>query len=114
VSLAPNRVPVLLARSIEDGPGRWYLEEECAHVDRYAICELFDEIPRSVFEMLWAEDGIRTATDEQMARIRAEETEIVLAAARRYPLQQAHGRAATRAARRGRAPAHRTRTQDGG
>jgi hypothetical protein len=89
VSLAPNRVPVLLARSIEDGPGRWYLEEECAQVDRYAICELFDEIPSSVFEMLWAEDGIRTATDEQMARIRAEETEIVLAAARRYPLQQA-------------------------
>jgi len=88
VSFAPNRIPVLLARSIEDGPARWYLQEECRAVDRYAICELFDQMPDNVWEVLWAPDGIRTATPEQMARIRAEETEIVLAAARRYPVQQ--------------------------
>ena len=88
-SFAPNRVPVLLARSIDDGPARWYLEEECREVDRFAICEVFDEIPDRVWKLLWADEGLRSATPDQMARVRSEELEIVLAAARRYPLEQA-------------------------
>ena len=87
-SFAPNRIPVLLARSIEDGPGRWYLQEECRTEDRYAICELFDKIPSNVWAILWSPDGIRRATPDQLARIRAEETEIVFGAAQRYPVQQ--------------------------
>lgn len=93
-SFTPNRIPVLLARSIQDGPGRWYLEEECRERDRYAVCEVFDEIPDTVYEFLWADSGLRSATPEQLARIRAQETEIVFAAARRYPLRQATALAA--------------------
>ncbi len=85
-TLTPNRIPALLARSIEDGPARWYLNEECRETDRYAVCELFDEMPRNIPDFLWV--GLGRATDEQMARIRAEEMEIVVAAARRYPLEQ--------------------------
>jgi len=87
-SFAPNRIPVLLARSIEDGPGRWYLQDECKVEDRYAICEVFEEIPGNVWAILWSPNGIRRATPDQMARIRAEETEIVFGAAQRYPVQQ--------------------------
>ena len=82
-------MPVLLARSIEDGPGRWYLEEECREEDRYAICELFHPLPKRVYDILWSADGLRSATPDQLARIRAEESEIVLGATMRYPLQQA-------------------------
>lgn len=86
VSLTPNRIPALLARSVGDGPGRWYLQEECDQGATYAVCELFDTIPDNMHDFLWV--GIGGATDEQMTRIRAEEMGIVLAAFRRYPLEQ--------------------------
>ncbi len=86
ISLTPNRIPALLARSVGDGPGRWYLQEECDQGASYAVCELFDTIPDNMHQFLWV--GLGRATDEQMARIRAEEMGIVLAAFRRYPLEQ--------------------------
>jgi hypothetical protein len=39
-STAPLRLPILLARSLEDGPARWYLEEVCPEAD-LAVCVLF-------------------------------------------------------------------------
>ena len=88
VSVAPKRYPLTLARSIEDGPARWYLAEHCAE-RRYAVCEVFGpQMPDTVPDFLWENGLTGRATPEQMDRIRAEESEIVLAAARAYPLTQ--------------------------
>ncbi len=86
-SIAPARLPILLARSIEDGPARWYLEEACPAAD-YAICDLFEEIPDNIHDFLWVEEGYAGASDAQVQAIRAEENTILLAAFRRYPVEQ--------------------------
>lgn len=85
-SLRSKQYPFLLARSINDGPGRWYLEKNCPEL-RYTICTLYpDGLPKGgALEFLWGKDGIVTiATPAQLDRVRAEEGEIVLAAAREY------------------------------
>ncbi len=89
-SLAAKRFPLTLARSIEDGPARWYLQEECKRPS-YAICEVFGtDLPETVPAFLWEPDGITVrATPSQLDRIRAEEQEILLRAAERYPSAQA-------------------------
>ena len=86
-SIAPKRLPILLARSLEDGPARWYLQDACK-MDRYTICQLFEEIPDNVGSFLWGEDGFRRATDAQVEAIRAEEREILIEAFKRYPIAQ--------------------------
>ncbi|MGF1477019.1 MAG: hypothetical protein ACFB6S_15860 [Geminicoccaceae bacterium] len=80
-----KRYPITLGRFIEDGPARWHLEAQCdAH--RYAVCEVFDEIPRTANDFLWTEGGLRNrATPEQMDRIRAEEALIIERASADYP-----------------------------
>lgn len=85
-SAVPKRYPYALARAIEDGPGKWYLEEHCPQA-RYAVCELFpDKFPGGVGDFLWAEGGLaQRATPEQMERIRAEEPEILSRAVAAYP-----------------------------
>lgn len=90
VSLAAKRYPLTLARSIEDGPARWYLARACP-TRRYAVCEVFgNEMPTTVPAFLWGETGLTgRATPEQMNRIRAEEQEIVFRAAEAYPMAQA-------------------------
>lgn len=89
-SLAAKRFPLTLARSIEDGPARWLLQDECRR-PRYAVCEVFGtDIPDTVTAFLWKPTGLDgRATPEQFDRIRAEEQEIVLRAARRYRWAQA-------------------------
>jgi hypothetical protein len=85
-SLTSKQYPFLLARSINDGPGRWYLEKNCPEL-RYTICTLYPHgLPKGgALEFLWGKDGIaERATPAQMDRVRAEEREIVLAAAREY------------------------------
>lgn len=85
-SLTSKRYPFALARSINDGPGRWYLEKHCPEL-RYAICDLYPHgLPHGgALEFLWGKNGIvQRATPAQLDRIRAEEPEIVLAAAREY------------------------------
>jgi hypothetical protein len=85
-SLTSKRYPFALARSINDGPGRWYLEKHCPEL-RYAICDLYPHgLPRGgALEFLWGKNGVvQRATPTQLDRIREEEPEIVLAAAREY------------------------------
>lgn len=86
-SLASKRYPFALARSVNDGPARWYLETNC-HNLKYTICKLYPHgLPKGgALEFLWGPDGIvNVATPEQLDRIRAEEPDIVVAAARTYP-----------------------------
>lgn len=92
VSAVPKRYPITLARSVADGPGLRYLQENCAS-KHYAICEVFGtDFPTEPGEFLWDKDSVRNrATPEQMERIRAEELQIVLEAAAAYPLAQLKG-----------------------
>lgn len=85
-SLTSKQYPFLLARSVNDGPGRWYLEKNCPEL-RYTICTLYPHgLPKGgALEFLWGKDGVvERATPAQMDQIRAEEREIVVAAAREY------------------------------
>jgi hypothetical protein len=88
-SLTGKRFPLTLARSVAEGPGKWYLDRNCPHL-KYAICEVYPNgVPSTVDSFLWGENGVKKrATPEQLDRIRAEESEIVLAAARAYPVQE--------------------------
>lgn len=88
-SLTGKRYPLTLARSVANGPGKWYLEKNCSHL-KFAVCEVFpDRLPDTVNGFLWGEGGVKErATPEQLDRIRAEESEVVLAAARAYPLHE--------------------------
>ena len=85
-SLTSKRYPFALARSVNDGPARWYLQEHCPE-RRFTICELYPHgLPKGgALEFLWGPDGIvRRATPEQLDRIRKEEADLVLAAGREY------------------------------
>ena len=88
-SVAPKRYPILLARSVADGPGLRYLVRHCP-TEHYAVCEIFDTgIPTRPRDFLWGPNGVRyRATPEQMDRIRAEEWPIVRNAALEYPALQ--------------------------
>ena len=88
-SLTGKRYPLTLARSVAEGPGRWYLEKNCRHL-KYAICEVYpDAPPGEINAFLWGPNGLKhRASPEQMDRIRAEESEVVLAATRAYPLEE--------------------------
>lgn len=87
-SAAPQRLPILLARSLEDGPAYWYLKESCPEAG-LALCEIFgDELPSNVGAFLWSDDGIAALTADQMDQIRAEEFKVLVNAFRAYPVAQ--------------------------
>jgi len=88
VSAAPKRFPILLARSMADGPARWYLEEACPEAG-YRICDRIDALPRHLGGILWDEDGIiKGSSAEDLDRMRAEEPEILVKSFLAYPVQQ--------------------------
>ena len=92
-TVSGKRYPILLARSIEDGPARKYLESHCAS-ERWAVCELYVAFPRTAGDFLWEEDGVRhRATADQLERIRKEEPEILRRAIAAYPLDSFVGSA---------------------
>ena len=88
-SLAPRRLPLLLARSIEDGPALWHLQAHCDDYN-YAVCEIWGhEIPNDLGSILWSRDGLmKKATDEQMDRIRDEEFLILGRSLMEFPFEQ--------------------------
>jgi hypothetical protein len=88
-SLTGKRYPLTLARSVAEGPGKWYLEKNCGQL-KYAICEVYPNgVPGTIGSFLWGPNGVKErATPQQMDRIRAEEAEVVLAATRAYPFEE--------------------------
>jgi hypothetical protein len=88
-SLTGKRYPLTLARSVAEGPGKWYLEKNCGHL-KYAICEVYPHaVPGTIDSFLWGPNGIKErANPQQMDRIRAEEADVVLAASRAYPFEE--------------------------
>lgn len=88
-STAPKRLPILLARSIEDGPAAWYLSEACANGEDLAICDAFDgAVPDDITEFLWSDRGIRSLSEAEIEAVRREEPRILAAAFLAYPVAQ--------------------------
>ena len=91
ISIAPSRLPVLIARTLVDGPGADYLAESCPEAG-WTLCEIYDEgeaIPDTTGGALWGPDSvIRRSTDEQRRDIAREEIPFVLAVLRDRPLEQ--------------------------
>lgn len=89
VSMAPKRFPLALARAIDNGPARWYLQDHCDPPE-YAVCEIYGtDIPKTVEQFLWFSNGlVERATPEQMDRIRAEESLIIWRTTLAYPRAQ--------------------------
>lgn len=86
-SWAPKRFPILLARSIADGPGLRYLEGACPEAG-YAICEAVPGLPRDLGDLLWSQQGFVGMTEAELDRIRAEEPRLLWHAFLAYPLDQ--------------------------
>ncbi|MGQ5702078.1 hypothetical protein ACUJ46_08525 [Sandaracinobacteroides sp. A072] len=88
VSTAPKRLPILLARSLVDGPARWHLEDACPEAD-YELCKGLEDLPRDLGGLLWEDGGVAAGrSDAELDRIRAEEPVILWRSFRDYPLQQ--------------------------
>ncbi len=87
-SVTPMRLPYLLNRSLNDGPALWYLQEVCPEAD-LALCIAFgDNIKADTGWFFWSDEGLKSLSPELMERVRDEELKVVIAAFRRYPLQQ--------------------------
>lgn len=104
-SVTPRRFPILLARSIEDGPARWHLQEACGAGAPYALCDYWGaDIPDNVGDALWGSHGMEMAPPETAAAIRDQELQVLWAAFRAYPAAQVAslgGNAAVQLARTG-------------
>ncbi len=83
-SVAPKRLPFALAKSIDDGPGNWYLKATCAE-KHWAVCPFFARTGGGGPELIFADGGlIKTATPAEMEAVRNEEMTIVRNATRAY------------------------------
>ena len=87
-SLNADPPPIVAARVIADGPGRWYLEKHCGEIE-LALCDSVRDLPDNTDDFLWNPDGIwPTAVREGDDRIREEEFAFVVAVVRAYPREQ--------------------------
>lgn len=88
-SMTPLRPPVVLARSLEDGPARWYLEKQCTE-NPSAYCAAFDkELVDNHYDFLWGQDkGLDKRNADAVQSVRENEWQIVFSAMLEYPLQQ--------------------------
>jgi len=88
---APQLVPLMTARFIEDGPGADYLRTHC---DRptFAVCAVRDRLPLSSQEFLWSRDparGVFLTSDAPTRRaLSAEDRPFAIAVLKAYPLRQ--------------------------
>lgn len=89
-SMAPQAPPFLLARSIQDGPGRLYLQDHCPQIG-LVMCRHLDRInPASTDDFIWHANGVySTVSVQERAELRAEDKRIYLAAAWEHPWMQA-------------------------
>jgi hypothetical protein len=87
-SLNGQRPPYLMARVIADGPGRWYLDKNCAQL-HWAICNHMSQLSDNPDSLLWDANGAyQSASDDERNEIDHEEMPLVLATIRAYPQQQ--------------------------
>ena len=53
----PLRPPFLSARLVADGPGRLFLERDCAHRERFVQCRFYPNLSTNSDAILWSLDG---------------------------------------------------------
>ena len=88
-SVTPKRLPILLARSLADGPALWYIQDVCPEAE-LAICEAFGtDINTDTNWFLFSDEGVLSLSAEQLDRIRDEEMRVVVGAFLAYPFAQA-------------------------
>jgi hypothetical protein len=88
-TLAPQSPPFLTARSIEDGPGRLYLAENCPRIG-VLMCQHLDKLDQTTAKFIWDPDGVYSAVSpRERAEMRAEDKRIYVAAALAHPWMQA-------------------------
>ncbi len=87
-SIAPKRLPILLARSIADGPAHDYLLSACPEARDLEICRIMPEIPDTIQSFLFSTDGIEGLTSNELDQIRDEEATILWRSFLAYPLRQ--------------------------
>jgi hypothetical protein len=87
-TLNGERPPYLMARIVADGPGRWYLEKNCPHL-QWAVCNHISQFTNDPDAFLWDPNGAYgNVSDTERAQIDQEEMPLILATVRAYPMQQ--------------------------
>jgi len=87
-TLNGERPPFLMARVIADGPGRQYLEQNCAHLN-WSICSHVNQLTSDPDQFLWGDDGVwASASDAAQRQLVREEMPLVQATVRTFPRQQ--------------------------
>jgi len=84
-SLNGERPPFLTARIIADGPGRWYLDKHCGHLN-WVICRHLSQVSSDPDNFLWGSDGLwPNLTEDEGNQLMQEEMPFILATLRAYP-----------------------------
>ncbi len=90
-SLNGTRPPFLTARLVADGPGRWYLQNDCG-VPKWEMCKYVNRLSDpsgTTNRFLWAADGVwMSATVDSQQRILRQDTPFAIAVLRTYPVAQ--------------------------
>ena len=87
-TLNGERPPYLMARIVADGPGRWYLENNCPRL-QWAVCNHLSQFTSDPDDFLWNSNGAYdSGSGAEKEQIVQEEMPLVLATIRAYPYQQ--------------------------
>jgi hypothetical protein len=87
-TLAPNAPPFLLARSLDDGPGKLYLREHCPQIG-LVMCNHLDRLDVGDDDFIWHDNGVYSSVPlEEAALLRKEDKRIYVAAALEHPWMQ--------------------------
>jgi hypothetical protein len=87
-TLSPNAPPFLLARSLDDGPGKLYLREHCPQIG-LDMCKHLDRLDVGDNDFIWHENGVYSSVPlDEAAILRSEDKRIYVAAALEHPWMQ--------------------------
>lgn len=87
-SLEGDHPPFFTARLIEDGPGRWYLQNNCAQ-SSWEMCRYLGNLSGSSDRFLWSPDGVfANAPLSSQELIRRQDWPLTLAVLHTYPREQ--------------------------
>jgi hypothetical protein len=93
-SLTPKAPPFLTARSLDDGPGRLYLQANCPQAG-LAMCRHLDKLDLPPAYFVWCRQGVySTVSPEEQAALRRDDKALAVRAALAYPWLQAEATAA--------------------
>ena len=87
-TLTPNGPPFLLARSLDDGPGKLYLRKHCPEIG-LDMCKHLDRLDVGDDDFIWHQNGVYSAVPlKEAAVLRTEDKRIYVAAALEHPWMQ--------------------------